>query len=399
MNLLNSKISNPDIYVYVEEFNKKKKTVLIDFFDSNYYQVFTNEMGIEYNLDSPTMVMLNGYRYNIKEDTIYKINLDVIDFLRNNINLISQNENSFLIGFTINVENIETKIFGSSISVKKLDGYFNRYIDLSKFTFDIKGKLKVIIRNVGHGNWNEILSNDEVKIVFDAGASLNESKSNIRKIIDNRNIEYNNAKPILILSHWDKDHYHALLGMTDSELRNNFSAFICRSNKPNLTSRKLFSRIENALGIAKTYPISANVKNSKRGVVLFKNINPITDQIVLYNAEEHKDRNISGLVLSVKSKNNSVILSGDCHYGQISRDILPHLNFKHQHHLVVPHHGGNAGKYIYEIPKNAIPGRAIISSGKNSYGHPLTKNIDSLKSNRYIVEQTIRTNNDIIIQL
>ncbi|KUJ54373.1 hypothetical protein AR686_17330 [Chryseobacterium aquaticum subsp. greenlandense] len=61
MNLLNSKISNPDIYVYIEEFNKKEKTVLIDFFDSNYYQVFTNEMGIEYNLDSPTMVMLNGY--------------------------------------------------------------------------------------------------------------------------------------------------------------------------------------------------------------------------------------------------------------------------------------------------------------------------------------------------
>ncbi|KUJ54372.1 ComEC/Rec2 family competence protein [Chryseobacterium aquaticum] len=187
--------------------------------------------------------------------------------------------------------------------------------------------------------------------------------------------------------------------MTDSELRNNFSAFICRSNKPNLTSRKLFSRIENALGIAKTYPISANVKNSKRGVVLFKNINPITDQIVLYNAEEHKDRNISGLVLSVKSKNNSVILSGDCHYGQISRDILPHLNFKHQHHLVAPHHGGKAGNYIYEIPKNVISGRAIISSGKNSYGHPLTKNIDLLKSNRYIVEQTILTNNDIIIQL
>lgn len=400
MDLSNLKTNNSDIYVYIEEFNRKKGTILLDFFDSHYYQVFINEIGIEYNLSRPTMILLNGYKRNIQENTIYRINLDVIDILKNNINLVSQKEDSFLIGFTINVEQIEERIFGSAISIKKLDGYyFNRSIDLSKFTFDISGKLKVIVRNVGHGNWNEILSNDDVKIVFDAGASLNDSKSDIRTIIDNRNIAYNDAKPILILSHWDKDHYHALLGMTDSELKNNFSAFICRNCQPTLTARKLFSRIENALGIMNTYPISANTKNTKRGVVLFKNVNPITDKIVLYNAEENKNRNISGLVISVKSKNSSVILSGDCHFGQISRDILPHLNFKHRHHLVVPHHGGNAGKYIYEIPKNVIPGKAIISSGKNNYGHPLTKNIDSLKSDRYIVEQTVRTNNDITIQL
>ncbi|VXB66385.1 hypothetical protein MARI151_30287 [Maribacter litoralis] len=47
-----------------------------------------------------------------------------------------------------------------------------------------------------------------------------------------------------------------------------------------------------------------------------------------------------------------MILAGDTHYEQISRDILPHLNYPHISHLAVLSHGGKAGKFIYKTPKH-----------------------------------------------
>jgi hypothetical protein len=67
-------------------------------------------------------------------------------------------------------------------------------------------------------------------------------------------------------------------------------------------------------------------------------------------------------------------------YDQISRYILPHLNYKHLHNLVVPHHGGNAGKYTYIIPKYVSVSTAIISVGVNHYKHPFPLNVKALRS-------------------
>ena len=148
--------------------------------------------------------------------------------------------------------------------------------DGSKITFHKKGKVSVTIRNVGQGNWNEINFNDLVKIVYDAGAPMNASRTDIATIIGNRNTLYPTSKPILILSHWDKDHYHSLIGMTDTELQNNFSAFVCRDRIPNLTSRILFSRLRNAVGSANTYTISANTRFTRGGPTFFS---PITELV------------------------------------------------------------------------------------------------------------------------
>jgi len=120
---------------------------------------------------------------------------------------------------------------------------------------------------------------------------------------------------------------------------------------------------------------------------------------MIYNAQHHKNRNISGIVISLKTKESSVILSGDCHYEQISVDVLPHLNFKHKHNLVVPHHGGKAGNYIYNLPKNVTPDNAIISVGPNNYGHPMLNYTRALTIDWSRVQKTQTVNTDIKINL
>ena len=104
------------------------------------------------------------------------------------------------------------------------------------------GRIGITVRNVGQGNWNEIKCNDSVRIVYDAGAPMTSSPDEIVNIIGNRSTLYAESKPILILSHWDKDHYHSLLGMSDNDLKNCFSAFVCRNYTPYLTCRILFMR-------------------------------------------------------------------------------------------------------------------------------------------------------------
>jgi beta-lactamase superfamily II metal-dependent hydrolase len=201
----------------------------------------------------------------------------------------------------------------------------------ANITWKSSGKKSVNVRNVGHGNWNEVLFENVIKIVYDAGGPLYASKEEILKIIGDRNIIYPQSKPILILSHWDKDHYHSLIGMSIEELKNNFSSFICRTIRPNITSRLLYGKLLEALGSKNIYAINFTKKNSKRRH--FSKYMSFGNMIFLYNSQYSKNRNISSLLLLIKTKDNSMLLTADAHYEHISRDILCQLDYKHQHHL------------------------------------------------------------------
>jgi hypothetical protein len=186
--------------------------------------------------------------------------------------------------------------------------------------------------------------------------------------------------------------------MMEVELKHCFSGFICRDYVPTLTSRILFRKIRDAVGTQNTYAIPPEPKLGRGGPHFF-NLTSEKRQVVIYNAQQHKNRNISGIALSIKSKNGSMILPGDAHYNQISRDILGNLNFKSDHYLVVPHHGGKAGKYVYSVPPKITVRDAVISVGENSYHHPIESNVDCLETSRFRVLRTDRVGTDIMINL
>ena len=407
MSCHNYKRKFPDhLLVNIEEFNKQDGTVLFDFFDSNEFRLFTNFTNTNFVFFKPSMILLKNYTgRTIQENTIYAVRPEVIQAWQEQ-NLIKTDAiDSFLIGYFIDASNTVEPIFHQPVSPNDFNDFFTyQYLmraegDSSNLSFSRKGKVSATVRNVGQGNWNEINFDDKVQIVFDAGAPMTATKKDIRSIIGNRNILYSKSKPILILSHWDKDHYHALIGMTDPEIQNNFSAVVCRHRVPNLTSRILFGGLRAAIGSKNVYSISADQRFARGGPTYFRPLTPSNQQVVLYNSQNHKNRNISGLAMSVKTKNGSIILSGDAHYDQISRDILSHLNYRHNHSLVVPHHGGKAGVYKYNIPALASPEKAVISVGANDYGHPLSNNIDSLRASGFSTHQTNIMGADITIRL
>jgi len=397
----------PDsVLVYIEEFNKLDRTVLFDFIDSNEFRLFANTIDTNFDLNKPSMVLLNNYEgRTIQENTTYAIRPEVIQFWQEQGLINTDNIDSFLIGYFIDVSKTAEPVFHQSVSLKDFQDefYLNPYMrgtgNISRIQLSGKGKASVTVRNVGQGNWNEINFDNKTQIVYDAGAPMIASRANIAAIIGNRCVLYSNSKPILILSHWDKDHYHSLIGMTDVELQNNFSALVCRDHVPNLTSRILFGRLRDAIGPANIFTISADQRVTRGGPTYFRPLTPLKNQIVIYNSQYHKNRNISGLALTIKTKSGSAVLTGDAHYEQISRDILPHLNYKHNHNLVVPHHGGKAGAYIYQTPILASVAQAIISVGKNHYRHPLPKYVDSLRSSGFNIQQTNTVGADITILL
>lgn len=392
------------ILVYIEEYNKNEGVVLFDFFDSNEYALFSNLLGFSYDYEKPTMVLItNYYKKRIRENTLYAVDPKLIMKFNEEDLIENFSENSYLIGHKIDASKIEDQIFNESVPSKDNGLFFwGTYNSGSSIPDDLlsntKGKTSVIIRNVGQGNWNEVLIENEIKVVFDAGAFMNASKSEIVKIIGDRNILYPKTKPTLILSHWDKDHYHSLLGMSNNEIQDNFSYFVCRNNLPTLTSRILFNRIKSTLGDKNTIFIAAESKDDVQNKDLLSPITSPQKRIVIYNSKEHKNRNLSGLIVTVKTKSQSIILSGDASYNQISQSILPHLNYKHKHNIVVPHHGGNAGTAIYNIPKLAKRHKAIISVGKNNYNHPLQSNLDFLSKIGFSISQT-NIIGDILVSL
>ena len=391
-----------DILVYIEEFNKQEGTVLFDFYDSNEFETFSSILDSDFNINQATMIRLINYnKRTIRENTYYSIKRKTINSWKEN-NLITQNENSLLIGYIIDISkfNFEEELFTHSVSLNDFFSYDHLMPgkgNVNDLDFDLSGKLKVIVRNVGQGNWNEIMNDESYVIVYDCGTSMNATKADVRALIASRSKNYINNKPSLFLSHWDKDHYHCLLGMTDTEL-SSFSNFIFRDNVPNLTSRKLYSRIRHLISSNNIYSISADTRTSKGGITLLRPLNSTKNQLVIYNSQYHKDRNISGILLSLKSANSSVVFSGDSHYSQVSQCILPHLNYKHNHNLIVPHHGGKGGTYEYINPGKIIFDQAIISVGRNRYGHPQPYYVKALKSD-FKLTKTSLVKSDVIINL
>jgi beta-lactamase superfamily II metal-dependent hydrolase len=393
------------ILIYVEEYNKSEKTILIDFVDSSEFELFVGLMNIEYDWKGSSMISLNNYNgRTIRENTAYAIPQDIIFEWRTQIVENRKEINSYLIGYNIDCTNTNKDIFSHSVTLTDYAFQKNTFDSSgggSRFEIPLNfsGKTYVNIRNVGQGNWNEIAFDKKVRIVFDAGAPMNASKNEIKEIIDDRNEIYCETKPLLILSHWDKDHYHSLLGMDDQQIADNFCGFVCRKDPPNKTSKKVFTLLKNALGKNNIYSIPAENRSKRGGPTYFESINNIKDRVVLYNSQYHKNRNISGLALSIKTKNTSVILPGDAHYEQLTRDILIDLNYNHRHHLVVPHHGGQAGKFTYLKHKNIRYSKAVISVGKNNYKHPWKNNIIDLSSNGFDVLKTSKIKSDIKLYL
>ena len=120
--------------------------------------------------------------------------------------------------------------------------------------------------------------------------------------------------------------------------------------------------------------------------------------IKYFNGCYARDKNKSGIVLALDLDTNNVILPADHHYNQITNSVIPELISKNNI-LVVPHHGGKAGKFLYSLKAHQRPTKAIVSVGKNNYGHPKENIIEKLRKKKFKVLQIRFIKEDIEVNL
>lgn len=388
-----------ELFFYVEKFDYQQRRVLLDFYDSIEFNSFNQISAFDYDWEKrPTMVEILNYNgRRLRENVVYGIQISRIIQL---IGLFQVVEDSFLIGFRIVLTENDDELVTKSKAFNSFEDSFRNFFKsdaLPEVKFKSGQIERVIVRKVGQGSWNELISNGECKFVFDAGTIYTTSRSDLIAGLDKRNSEYQASKPILILSHWDVDHYHYLLAMDDDTIKA-FQLFIYRQGPPNLTARKVVGRFS-ILNPSAPVSISTVDPYPKKSSTRLQSSNLTSDGgLIFFNAFRNRSRNKSGLGLALRKLNKSVIFSGDYDYSQISDYMLPLLRYKSENFFIVPHHGGKAGKFAFNAHALLEPREAIVSVGRNPYGHPIDHYIDSLRKKGFSVIRTdIKGTHEILL--
>ncbi len=398
------------IYVYVERFDQASNTVLVDPVESNTYNLFLDiirAVAPNKGISDPSMILIKNYHQKkLREGTTYEMDQKVLASLvaLGQVNIFQIQGDSLIIGYQIDLSNIKDPLFLKSKSFSFEERFylnldFRTKNDPKKIEVDLNEPVSVTIRNVGQGSWNEIRINNRLALVFDIGTHYFTSKEDVKAIIGKRETTFQEHKPNVVISHWDVDHYHCLKGMSDETL-SSIQYFLCRSYLPTMTSRMIFVRIQRLIGQENMFPLAPFEKPEKSlGYAPLIKLNDDAQNLIFYNSCEHRNRNQNAICMAIRRPNSSIVLPADVHYKQISNCILPDLGFENDHYLVVPHHGGNAGSFLYDLQGKAKPTQAIISVGKNSYGHPIDRNIDRLRKTGFRVLQTRFLGKDVDIDL
>lgn len=254
---------------------------------------------------------------------------------------------------------------------------------------------KLKINNVGQGNWNELLADGKPYLMYDIGTDAfgKDISQGIQHQLQNHPI--NEDTDALFISHWHEDHYNILTGMNMAEL-NHIKQLVCTSSVYNLTAFNIMM-LFNLRANSKLCVIQHPIRKKWREVAI------ADDNLKLYVRRFVKDLNNAGLLLFFNNQLNCVTLTGDAYYStveQVTNDAISKLNCRGDYYMVVPHHGGNAGKFTCNIDARVNKRAAIISVGaSNSYGHPSSSVESSLRNSFQILKETKDIGTDIIYNL
>lgn len=399
-------VKQPDV-VYEIDKGKKSIEILADFISVEEYQRFTQEMGKE--VTDNTAFKIKGVKHSKRISKGKYYSMDIGE-LKQHYRLESI-RNSYIYDFELiptekplSFENL----FSEEKSFKEGDYYGGSRIPENGIDFrgllNTQNQIDIWVNNVGQGNWNEVRENNETRIVYDMGARLNAPKIEVDALINKIVPRYNNlsTKPIMILSHWDKDHYHALLGLNDEQI-GLFGKYMFVGNPPTATAKKAYNKITN---------FCSNVTEIKPGTKrrgmpsLPERVTMPNNTFDLYLGQIDSNRNLASFQLFIRTPKSNVLLCGDGGWFQINHIISEEAALFEQDvecNIVVPHHGSGVDKtyYGFVLPKQMKAGAAIISVEKqnNIYGHPSQPLIDYLESLDFKVDRTDKSINDIKIQL
>lgn len=232
-----------------------------------------------------------------------------------------------------------------------------------------KGDIELTVVNCGHGNWNEILTTTD-RVIYDVGASRWFTKAEVRSVVTGRCISSETRSISVVISHWDVDHYHALLEFEPSELAKLRVVFTPSQVPDTETYRRVFKRLTDhgvVLSALQPAPRSSASKEIALEQCWQKGA------FTMFRATPGRSRNQTGIVLGIRGPHEVALLTGDHHYEKVLAAATKMSAYgKQPCVLVTPHHGGLAGKpvasdWLAFFSSLTTP----ISCGANSHGHPM----------------------------
>lgn len=380
-----------EVIVYLDDYKYSGDgnfdTMYLDFRTRGDYDVFIQQTGEERTKGS--YIQIDNYRSprRLRRGCYYALNINMLRKVQAEYNF-----ESHLIGRTYNFSRYDgdnDKHTHLLMSHQPLDAsqlsshHHNRLVLMERL--NSTNDLEFRVNDVSQGNWNEIRQNGKVRLVYDIGAPITASNAELQHYISQYSSQYAVDHPNLILSHWDMDHYHCLMQMTDAELRN-FSKFICVDKMKSLTSKSLYNRMEQVLG---SHNIICYAPRRRTPQTAFPQMHELfqNESVSVYVGENSGTTNYSGIILFVRGDKNHVFFTGDslpCQANQVLHHQASLLRLTPGHYLVVPHHGGDFKKAykIYNLVAGIQAIEAIISvdQGNNTYGHPKVSMLNWLAS-------------------
>lgn len=369
--------------VYLEALVKTEDgqvNAYVDFRTYHDLSLFRNIVSFSGNF-SYTFLELCGiksYR-SLRRGCYYKLNISLLKNYR-----FETNNNSFLIAAAYDLREMPMPLNEEEEVLQSHEVLDSRDLSMAHVppgkVFDDYNtdNLKLFVKDVGQANWNELRCGDDVKVVYDAGASLDASESEVKRLFDDRINELRRTKPILVISHWDMDHIHCLALLNYGLIKDCFSRIVCPDRLKSVTSHRILDLFINALGRKNVYCLPMPARTNGVTMHHWRTEGCIS----LYTAESSRNTNYCGLVMFVKGKNRSANYTGDCKLIQ-AKDVYDQEKSRgirtNEHILIAPHHGGDCGirSRVYSSPCNTIE---ISVGSHNRYKHPHKNMLRYLKS-------------------
>jgi competence protein ComEC len=209
---------------------------------------------------------------------------------------------------------------------------------------------RLIACNVGQGDAT-LVAYGTIQILIDGGPD-NKVLTCLSKYMP----FWDKQLELVILTHPDADHYRGLVDVFKTYKIDNF------------ISTREQSVLQNPVGSRMIIADNQKIRVGLISLELFDN--PTGDD------------NERSVVTELKYRNFKALLTGDA-----PATILQKFNLEPVNYLKVPHHGSKTGltQALLEIIQ---PKMAVISVGKNSYGHPTPEIIKLLQDNKIKIYRT-----------
>lgn len=263
------------------------------------------------------------------------------------------------------------------------------------------------IYNVGQGNCISLLLNDKLEVFFDIGHSnqyyYGSKNAREKQIIENfRHILTFSTPQWIILSHWHMDHVNGYDSINENRCwlkKADYNVYShCFWIAPHL---KLLKNRPSDRVIRLAFYALANhtlwmVDQEDRMKPVMPDVTDSSKMILWQGLLKDKnDRagivaNDTGLLLQLKNVIDSdntqfVLFPGDCSYKHFPK-LLKGVPYQL---LVTPHHGSaDTVPDLAADTNSSLQAKAVLSVGRNTYGHPAPEHMGSLLEQGFQLEYT-----------